>query len=90
MHDSEVNPPPGGSAVRSLAHPGGWVTGTGAVVGVTEGGPVVVGAGVVVVGTVVVALGRRWAVVAVADDGPEHPLARMISAATVADAASRL
>jgi hypothetical protein len=89
MHDSEVNPPPGGSEVRSLAQPGGWTTGTGAVVGVTEGGPVVVGAGTVV-GTVVVGFGRRWPAVGVADDEPEHPLARMISAATVTHAASRL
>jgi hypothetical protein len=59
------------------------------VVGVTEGGPVVVGAGAVVVGSVVVGFGRRWAVVGIADDGPEHPLARMIRAARVADAASR-
>jgi hypothetical protein len=66
------------------------VTGTGAVVGAIEGGPVVVGAAAVVVGTVVAALERRCAVVGVADDEPEHPLARMISAATVADAASRL
>ena len=66
------------------------MTGTGAVVGVTEGGPVVVGAGAVVVGTVVAARGRWWPVVGVADDGPEHPQARMIRAAAVADAAGRL
>jgi hypothetical protein len=59
------------------------------VVGVTEGGPVVVGAGAAV-GTVVACFGRRCPVVGVADDGPEHPLARVISVATVTDAASRL
>jgi hypothetical protein len=42
MQDSEVKPPPGGSAVSAPLHPGVGTTGVGVVVGEADGGTVVV------------------------------------------------
>jgi hypothetical protein len=42
IHDTEVNPPPGGKVARGTDHPGASTMGTGAVVEVVEGGMVVV------------------------------------------------
>lgn len=53
-HESEVKPPPGGSAVNGSVQPGASRTGAGTVVGTADGGPVVVDIGALVV---VVALG---------------------------------
>jgi hypothetical protein len=54
IHDTEVNPPPGGKVARGTDHPGASTMGTGAVVEVVEGGMVVVVVVVVVVATGVV------------------------------------
>jgi hypothetical protein len=59
MHESEVKPPPGGSEVRASVHPGICLAGAGTVVGVAEGGALVVGAGAVVVDALVDGV-DRW------------------------------
>jgi hypothetical protein len=72
MHDSEVNPPAGGSVVTGRDQPTVGTTGVGVVVGTAEGRVVVV---VEVVGGTVVVTDRRTGVAAV----PEQ------AAATTAD-----
>jgi hypothetical protein len=90
MHDSEVNPPPGGSVVRDPVHPGARATGATTVVGVAEG-RVVVGAGTVVL---VAGLFDRvvpWrAAVGATDACVEQAAAVIISAAQDTPAANRL
>jgi hypothetical protein len=56
IHDTEVNPPPGGKVARGTDHPGASTMGTGAVVEVVKVVEVVEG-GMVVVVVVVVATG---------------------------------
>jgi hypothetical protein len=71
MHDTEVNPPTGGRAVRGRDHPAAGTTGVATVVGTAEG-RVVVGA-LVVVGAdrgAVELVGLTWRTGA--DDEPAH------------------
>jgi hypothetical protein len=77
MHDSEVNPPAGGSVVTGRDHPTVGTTGVGMVVGTADGNVVVVVVDVVGVATVV-GTARRTGVAAVS----EHPAAT--AAATTA------
>jgi hypothetical protein len=71
MHESEENPPAGGSAVSDAVQPGAGTTGAGTEVGASDGSVVVVV--VVVVGTVRCAWTvDRWDVVGVADEDAVH------------------
>ena len=63
MHETEVNPPPGGSVVSGDAHPGACRIGANTVVGTADGNSVVVGPVAGVVGAARVVGGDRWAAV---------------------------
>jgi len=89
MHDSEVNPPPGGRLVRDPVHPGAWTTGATTVVGVADGRVVVVVGTVLVVGLVDTV--APWCVAPGATDAcVEQAAAVIINAAQDAPAANRL
>jgi len=79
MHDSEVNPPAGGSDVAGWDQPAAGTTGDGAVVGTADGrADVVVVVGAVVVGATEVAVTWRTSMVAV---DAQAEIVRAISAA---------
>jgi hypothetical protein len=79
MHDSEVNPPAGGSDVAGWDQPTAGITGVGTVVGTADGSVVVVGAGAVV--DVVSEVGVTWRTSVVAVDAHAEAI-KAVSALT--------